>query len=88
MLEITKDGPSKTQIMYKASLSFSQLNDYLAFLLHSKLIEQVNVAGVEVYIITDKGSDFLQRHNELTKMLKSTKNIIDLLVPIGVPQGS
>ena len=71
MLEIIKDGPLKTQIMYRANLSFSQLNDYLAFLLNSNLIEQATVSGKEVYVITDKGTDFLQRHNELTKMLKS-----------------
>jgi predicted transcriptional regulator len=40
-------------------------------LLNSNLIEQATTAGNEVYIITDKGSDFLQRHNELTKMLES-----------------
>ena len=59
--------------MHKANLSSNQLNDYLAFLLNSNLAEQTNVAGEKVYVITYKGSDFLQRHNELTKMLKSTQ---------------
>ncbi len=72
MLEIIKEGPLKTQIMHKANLSFSQLNDYIAFLMGSNLIEQANVAGKEVYIITYKGSDFLRRHNKLANMLKST----------------
>jgi predicted transcriptional regulator len=74
MLEIIKEGPLKTQIMYKANLSFNQLNDYLAFLLSSALIEQANVAGRGIYVITEKGSDFLQRHNELTKMLKTSRD--------------
>ena len=71
MLEISKDRPLKTQIMYKANLSFNQLNDYLDFLINSSLLNQTNSAGKEVYIITDKGLDFLERHNELTKMLEN-----------------
>lgn len=76
MLEIIKDGPLKTQIMNKVNLNFNQLNDYLAFLLNSNLIEQVNVAAKEVYFITNSGLDFLQSYNELTKMLKPAENII------------
>jgi len=76
MLEIIKDGPLKTQIMYKANLSYNQLNDYLAFLFSSNLIVQANVSGKEVYLITDKGIDFLQRHNELAKMLKPIQNVL------------
>jgi predicted transcriptional regulator len=76
MLEIIRDGPIKTQIMYKANLSYNQLNDYLAFLFSSNLIEQTNISGKEVYFITDKGADFLQRHDELTKMLEPTQNIL------------
>ena len=61
--------------MYKANLSYNQLNDYLAFLFTRNLIEQANVFGKEVYLITDKGVDFLQRHNELTKMLEPTPKV-------------
>jgi predicted transcriptional regulator len=75
MLEIIKDGPIKTQIMYKANLSYNQLNDYLAFMFSINLIEQTNVSGKEIYVITDKGVDFLQRHNELTKMLEPTQKV-------------
>jgi len=57
--------------MCKANLSFNQLNDYLDFLMNNSLLNQTNSAGKEVYIITEKGLDFLQRHNELSKMLES-----------------
>ena len=40
------------------------------------LIEQANVSGKEVYLITNKGADFLQRHNELTKMLEPTQKVL------------
>jgi predicted transcriptional regulator len=70
ILEIAKEGTLKTQIMYKANLSFAQLNDYLKFMLKIKLIEKVASASKEVYISTEKGLEFFQRHCELTEMMK------------------
>jgi len=74
ILKITKEGILKTQIMYKANLSFTQLNDYLKFMLNNNLIKITNIEGKEVYVVTEKGIDFLQRHNELTKLLKTRSN--------------
>ena len=54
ILEIAKEGTLKTQIMYKANLSFTQLNDYLKFMLYNNLITQTNHDGKEVYVITEK----------------------------------
>jgi predicted transcriptional regulator len=71
ILEIAKEGTLKTQIMYKANLSFAQLNEYLKFMFKIKLIEKVANAGKDVYISTEKGLDFLQRQCELTEMLKT-----------------
>jgi predicted transcriptional regulator len=71
MLELSKDRPLKTQIMYRANLSFNQLNHYLEFLMNNNLIYKTNGADKEVYVTTEKGLDFLQRHNELTKMMEN-----------------
>jgi predicted transcriptional regulator len=71
ILEIAKDGTLKTQIMYKANLSFAQLNEYLRFMLKTKLIQQLSNKGKEVYVATDKGLDFLQRQYELNEFLKT-----------------
>jgi predicted transcriptional regulator len=57
--------------MYKANLSFTLLNDYIDFLLSNNLIMQTGSEGKEVYFITAKGVDFLQRHNELVRLLKA-----------------
>jgi predicted transcriptional regulator len=73
-LEIAKDGTLKTQIMYKASLSFVQLNDYLGFMLKTGLLKKFRADGKVVYVATEKGLDFLQRHNELTELLISASN--------------
>ncbi len=70
ILEIAKEGTLKTQIMYKANLSFAQLNDYLSFMLKINLIQKLKSKGKEVYIATEKGLDFLQRQCELNELLK------------------
>jgi predicted transcriptional regulator len=70
ILEIAKDGSLKTQIMYRANLSFTQLNDYLNFLLKINLIEKNVQNDKEVYKSTGKGLDFLERYREITELLK------------------
>jgi predicted transcriptional regulator len=70
ILEIAKDGTLKTQIMYKANLSFAQLNEYLKFMLKINLIEKIVDRGKDVYTTTNKGLDFLQRQCEITELLK------------------
>ena len=71
ILEIAKEGTLKTQIMYKANLSFAQLNDYLKFMLKIQLMEKLVDQGKDVYVSTEKGLDFLQRQCELTELLKT-----------------
>ncbi len=70
ILEIAKEGTLKTQIMYKANLSFAQLNEYLKFMLKIKLMEKTSNKGKEIYIATNKGLDFLHRQCELNELLK------------------
>src|SRR4030066_2075813 len=71
ILEIAKEGTLKTQVMYKASLSFAQLNEYLKFMLKIGLIKKVTNAGKDVYVDTKKGLDFLQRQYELAEMMRT-----------------
>jgi predicted transcriptional regulator len=75
ILEIAKDGTLKTQIMYKANLSFVQLNEYLEYMLKIRLLDKLDINKKDVYMATEKGIDFLQRHSELTELLdKENKN--------------
>lgn len=69
ILEIAKDGTLKTQIMYKANLSFVQLTEYLEYMLKTRLLDKLDIKTKEVYVATEKGLDFLQRHAELTALL-------------------
>jgi len=70
ILEVAKNGTLKTQIMYKANLSFAQLNQYLKYMLKIRLIDKLDTTRKDVYITTEKGLDFIQRHSELTELLK------------------
>ncbi|MDH7564742.1 MAG: winged helix-turn-helix domain-containing protein [Candidatus Bathyarchaeota archaeon] len=74
ILEIAKEGPLKTQIMYRANLSFTQLNEYLDFMLKINLLEKVLNNERETFRATDKGLDFLQRYREITELIKSENN--------------
>lgn len=71
ILEIAKDGTLKTQIMYKANLSFVQLTEYIDYMLKARLIDKLDVKTKDVYVPTEKGLDFLQRHAELMTLLNN-----------------
>jgi len=70
MIEITKEGALKTQIMYRANLSYTQLKEYLDLLLEKELVAQINIEEKEVYKITQRGRDFLQTHRELKRLIE------------------
>jgi predicted transcriptional regulator len=74
ILEITREGTLKTQVMYQASLSFTQLNGYLEFMLRSSLLDKIPKNNKEIYRATVKGMDFLQRYREIVELLKTEEN--------------
>ena len=69
---IAKNGTSKTHIMFKANLSFSQLNQYLDLLLQSGLIETVSHGDRQVYRATSKGIDFMEKQCEIIDMINES----------------
>jgi predicted transcriptional regulator len=71
ILEIAKDGTLKTQIMYRANLSFTQLNDYLDFMLKNGLLDMLSRNDKDVYVASEKGMSFLERYREITELLKT-----------------
>ena len=44
-------------------------------MLNNNLITQTNSEGKDVYVVTEKGLDFLQKHNELIRLLKTYDSI-------------
>ena len=58
--------------MYKANLSFTQLDHYVADLLRKGLIAHY-FTGHDMYVATKKGLKFLQQYRELVKLLDESK---------------
>jgi len=57
MLRIGANGAGKTEIMYSANMSYSQIQKYLKFLLAQGLISKVELGNPNVtYVVTEKGN--------------------------------
>lgn len=74
ILDIAKEGSLKTQIMYRANLSFTQLNEYLDLLTTMKLIEITENKDKTIYKTTPKGFQYLQNYKEIIELLKNNNN--------------
>ena len=69
ILKIAKGGSLKTQIMYRANLSFAQLNEYLNFLTKMEFLEIQNEKRKNTYQTTNKGNIYLEKYEELADLL-------------------
>ena len=68
ILTIVRSGAKKTRIMYQANLSYKLLCRYLDEVLDADL---VCFEKGECYVLTAKGKEFLDRHEEYSKRRKS-----------------
>jgi len=73
ILEVAMDGALKTQVMYRANLSFAQLNEYLKLMLDIKLLETVKNSQKTLYKTTAKGVRYLQSYREIRDLLKKER---------------
>jgi predicted transcriptional regulator len=73
ILDVAERGAIKTQIMYGASLSFSQLSDYLSFLLDANLLMGIENPSRSFYKTTKKGLRYIQCYMEIRELLKNEK---------------
>lgn len=75
ILDIARDGALKTQIMYKANLSFSQVNTYLKLLQETQLLEILAKSGKRIYKTTKKGVEYMHSYKEVIEILSdNSKN--------------
>ena len=65
ILTIAKGGSLKTQIMYRANLSFAQLNEYLNFLTKMEFLENKK----NTYTTTVKGDRYLEKYKDISNLL-------------------
>ena len=82
ILEVINRGGSavRTKIMYGAYLSYTQLGEYLAFLLKNDLIsyqsQQKKTKQFPSFTITEKGTYFLKIHSQINEMITTTTTTI------------
>jgi predicted transcriptional regulator len=72
ILETSKNGALKTQIMYRVNLSFAQLNEYLDLLLDIELLQESAESGKRVFKVTGKGDTYLQNYYKIKELLEKT----------------
>jgi len=70
MLEVGENGAGKTQIMYGANMSYSQIQKYLGFLMGHGFIDKMKMGNPSVtYQVTDSGLKLLELIGNLKEML-------------------
>ena len=67
ILESARTGATKTKIMYKAYLSYSQVGDYLEYLQQNDLLACEECT--KLYRPTEKGLKLLSISNDLNEMM-------------------
>jgi predicted transcriptional regulator len=76
MLRVGEKGAGKTEIMYTANMSYSQIQKYLEYLVNQDFIHKVDIDRTMIaYQVTDSG----------LKLLKAIDNLIAMMEP-GLPE--
>ena len=68
ILQVAEAKVKKTQIMYRANLSYTVLQRYLAELTEASLIEYKD--DIQCYMLTDKGREYIVLYKEYSKANK------------------
>jgi predicted transcriptional regulator len=75
MLRVGENGAGKTEIMYSANMSYSQIQKYLEYLVNQGFINKVSLDNTMVaYQVTETGLKLLKAIDTLINMLESNKN--------------
>ncbi len=70
MLKVGENGAGKTEIMYSANMSYSQIQKYLGYLMAQGFIDRMQMGNPSVtYQVTDSGLKLLQLISSLKEML-------------------
>jgi predicted transcriptional regulator len=75
MLRVGENGAGKTEIMYSANMSYSQIQKYLQYLVSQGFITKVTVDNTMVaYQVTQNGLKLLKAIDTLMVMLEPGRN--------------
>ena len=76
MLRVGENGAGKTEIMYSANMSYSQIQKYLDYLVSQGFINRVNMDNTMVaYQVTDSGLKLLKAIDTIMEMLGSGQDV-------------
>ena len=70
ILDSVSSGATKTKIMYKAYLSYTQLKEYLSYMEVNDLLKYEE--GAQLYRITEKGRKLMHLYEEIGDMVSQT----------------
>jgi predicted transcriptional regulator len=75
MLRVGENGAGKTEIMYSANMSYSQIQKYLDYLVNQGFVNKVNIDNTMVaYQVTESGFKLLKTIDSLMQMLGSVNS--------------
>jgi predicted transcriptional regulator len=75
ILRVGENGAGKTEIMYSANMSYSQIQKYLVYLVNQGFITKVNMDNTMVaYQVTPTGLKLLKAIDTLMVMLEPGNN--------------
>ena len=65
ILDLSKNGAKKTEILYQSNMNFTQLQNYLAFLIEKNFVEEETIennsgTSRKIYVTTEKGNNLLE----------------------------
>jgi predicted transcriptional regulator len=81
IIDIAKKETSKTRIMFKANLSYTQLNGYIDFLLHHNLLEKIVGKNKIAYKATYKGLDFYEKQETIISIFNDQSGLANTKLP-------
>jgi predicted transcriptional regulator len=71
MLRVGEKGAGKTEIMYTANMSYSQIQKYLDYLVSQDFIHKVNLDNTMIaYQVTESGLKLLRAIDNLIAMME------------------
>jgi len=83
ILKTAVNGQIKTHIMYRAKLSYSQINEYLPLLVEKGFLENIHVTRgrqrLTVYRTTPKGIQFIENLESVDKLWAKSSSLSELV---------
>ncbi len=75
MLKVGENGAGKTEIMYSANMSYSQIQKYLGYLVRKGFIDEVKLDNpIVTYRVTENGLELLRAIDSLIEMLGPSRD--------------